>query len=227
VEYRIIGEPMPVVECQVAAGESMKTEKGSMVWMSPNMKMETSTGGGIGKMFGKALTGESVFQNIYTAQGSPGYIAFGSSFLGSIRAIEIAPNRAAICQKSSFLASQAGVELSVHMNKKLGTGMFGGEGFIMQKLSGQGIAFIEIDGSAVERELAAGESIIIDTGNLVMMDESCTMDIQKVAGLKNKLLGGEGWFNTIVTGPGKIILQTITVPRIASALAPHMPSQGS
>ena len=216
---------MPVVECQLAAGEAMKTEKGSMVWMSPNMKMETNTGGGgLGKMLGKALSGESIFQNIFTSQGSPGCIAFGSSFVGSIRAIEIAPNKAAICQKSSFLASEMGVDLSIHISKKLGAGFFGGEGFIMQKMSGQGIAFIEIDGSAVERTLAPGESILIDTGNLVMMDETCTMDIQKVAGIKNKLLGGEGFFNTIVTGPGKIILQTITVPRIAESLIPYLPT---
>lgn len=225
MQYSIIGEPMPVVECQLAPGEAMKTEKGSMVWMSPNMQMETSTGGGgIGKMFGKVVSGESIFENKYTAQGGPGYIAFGSSFTGSIRPIILNPGQSVICQKSSYLASDPGVELSIFFRKKLGAGLFGGEGFIMQKMTGPGIVFLEIDGSAVEKTLAPGEQILVDTGNLVMMDETCTMDIQQVKGMKNKILGGEGIFNTIVTGPGKIILQTITISAVAEALMDFLPS---
>ncbi|MDR0880373.1 MAG: TIGR00266 family protein [Clostridioides sp.] len=225
MEYKILGEPMPVVECYLSAGESMKTEKGSMVWMSPNMDMETNTGGGIGKMFGKMVSGESMFQNVYTSAKIPGYIAFGSSFTGSIMAIEISPGHSVICQKSSFLASEMGVELSVFFKKKLSASVFGGEGFIMQKMSGSGTVFIEIDGSAVTKTLEAGESIIIDTGNLVMMEDSCTMDIVQVKGLKNMVFGGEGVFNTVITGPGDIILQTVTVGSFAQALIPYLPTK--
>ena len=144
MKYEIKGEPMPVVICTLDAGERMITESGSMVWMSPNMNMETS-GGGIGKVFGRMFSGENLFQNIYTAQGGPGLIAFAASFPGSIRAIEITPDKPIICQKSAFLAATDGVQLSVFFQNKALTGFFGGEGFIMQKLSGHGIAFIEID----------------------------------------------------------------------------------
>ena len=148
MNYKIIGEPMPVVICDLNAGESMITESGSMSWMTPNMKMKTSSNGGIGKMLGRAFAGENMFQNIYTAEGGNGQIAFASSFPGSIRAIQIAPGKELIVQKSGFLASETGVQLSLHFKKKLGAGFFGGEGFIMQRLSGEGLAFIEIDGSA-------------------------------------------------------------------------------
>lgn len=140
MKYEIKGEPTPVVICELSAGESMITEKGSMVWMSPNMEMQTSAGG-LGKAFGRMFSGESIFQNIYTAQGGPGTIAFASSFPGAIRAVEITPDRPIVVQKSAFLAATDGVELSVFFQKKLGAGFFGGEGFIMQKLSGRGTVF--------------------------------------------------------------------------------------
>ncbi len=224
MEYKIFGEPLTAVTCKLNPGETMITESGSMTWMTPNMKMETTSGGGIGKMFGKLISGEKMFQNRYTAQNSTGEITFGSSFPGSIRAFEITPGKSIIAQKSAFLASTEGVELSVHFKKSLGTGFFGGEGFIMQKISGSGTAFIEIDGYAVEYTLAAGESMIIDTGYLACMDETCTMDIQTVPGVKNMLLGGEGIFNTVVTGPGNIILQTLPVSGLAAAMMPFLPT---
>ncbi len=223
MEYKIIGEPMPIVECQLTAGESMITERGSMCWMTPNMKMETGAGG-FGKAFGRMFSGESMFQNTYTAQGGPGMISFASSFPGSIRALEIAPGREVVVQKSGFLASTQGVDLSVFFQKKAGAGFFGGEGFIMQKLSGSGTAFIEIDGYAVEYELSPGRQMIVDTGNLAMCDATCSIDIQSVKGVKNVLFGGEGLFNTVITGPGKIVLQTMPVSGFASALAPFFPS---
>ena len=148
MNYEIKGEPMPVVICQLNAGETMITEKGSMVWMSPNMEMQTSAGGSLGKAFGRMFSGESMFQNLYTAKGGAGMIAFASSFPGAIRTVEIGPGRSVVCQKSAFLAAERGVELSVFFQKKMGAGFFGGEGFIMQKLSGRGRAFLEIDGSA-------------------------------------------------------------------------------
>ncbi|MCI8610962.1 MAG: TIGR00266 family protein [Clostridiales bacterium] len=222
MQYKIVGEPMPAVICELENGESMITEKGSMSWMSPNMSMKTSAGG-IGKAFGRMFSGESMFQNTYTAENGAGMIAFASSFPGSIRAVQITPDHPVITQKSSFLASEQGVELSVFFQKKVGTGLFGGEGFIMQKLSGNGIAFLEIDGSAVEYELQAGQSMIVDSGNLAMIDASCSLDIQTVKGVKNKLFGGEGFFNTVVTGPGKIIVQTMPISGMAAALIPHLP----
>ena len=224
MQYDIKGGAFPVVICQLAKGESMITEKGSMTWMTPNMQMETQ-GGGIGKMFSKAFSGESMFQNIYTAQGGQGMIAFASSFPGSIRPLQIQPGKSMIVQKRAFLASERGVELSIHFHRKLGSGFFGGEGFIMQKLSGQGTAFIEIDGSAVEYHLNPGQVMIVDTGYLAAMDETCSMDIVTVPGVKNALFGGEGLFNTKITGPGNIILQTMPISAVASSIAPAMSSK--
>ena len=164
MQYSIVGEPLPVVICNVEQGETLITESGSMSWMTPNMQMQTTTNGGLGKAFGRMFTGESMFQNKYTAVGGPGQIAFASSFPGSIRAIEVGNGPNYIVQKGSFLAGTTGVQLSVHLQKKFGAGFFGGEGFIMQKLSGQGIAFIEIDGYACEYDLAAGQSMVVNTG---------------------------------------------------------------
>ena len=222
MNYEIVGEPMPVVICHLAGGESMITERGSMVWMSPNLQMQTSAGG-LGKAFGRMFSGESIFLNTYTAQGD-GMIAFGSSFPGSIRAVEITPEHPVVVQKSGFLAAEPGVERSVFFQKKLGAGFFGGEGFIMQKLSGRGTAFLEVDGYAVEYELRAGQQMVVDTGNLAMMDAACSIEIQSVKGVKNALFGGEGLFNTVVTGPGRIVLQTMPVSGVAAALAPFFPS---
>lgn len=219
MEYKIIGEPMPVVECQLAQEESMITERGSMCWMSPNMKMETGAGG-LGKAFGRMFSGESLFQNIYTSEGGPGMITFASSFPGSIRVVELAPGQEVVVQKSGFLASEQGVQLSVFFQKKAGAGFFGGEGFIMQKLFGSGTAFVEIDGYAVEYDLAPGQKIVVDTGNLAMCDATCSIDVQSVKGVKNVLFGGEGLFNTVVTGPGRVVLQTMPVSSFASALGP-------
>ncbi len=217
MNYEIKGTPLPVVEISLAAGESIKCQGGAMSWMSPNMQMNTQ-GGGIGKLFSKALTGEALFHNIYTAQGGEGIIAFGSRLPGQILAVPVAPGREIICQKSAYLASTPGVEMSVFFQKKIGAGFFGGEGFIMQKLSGEGIAFIEIDGMAETKELAAGEKIVLDTGILAMMDSTCSMDIQSVGGIKNTLLGGEGFFNTVVTGPGKVTLQTMPASKLSAAV---------
>ena len=222
MRYEIKGGSFPDVICQVESGKQMITEKGSMVWMSPNMQMETS-GGGLGKMFSKAFSGESMFQNIYTARGD-GMIAFGSSFPGQIKAIEIGPGREMILQKSAFLAAESSVELSIHFNKKIGTGLFGGEGFIMQRLSGHGIAFVEIDGELIEYELKPGQQIVVDTGNVAGFEPGVQMEIQQVPGLKNKLLGGEGLFNTILTGPGRIWLQTMPISNVAMSIRPYLPT---
>lgn len=224
MRYEIQGAPMPVVICHLSAGEKMITEGGSMVWMSPNMKMSTSAGG-VGKALGRMLSGEGIFQNIYTCESGEGLIAFASSFPGDIRAIEITPDNPIIAQKSAFLASTDGVQLSVHLQKKVGAGFFGGEGFVMQKISGSGIAFVEIDGSAAEYELNAGEQMIVDTGNLAMADSTVSIDVQTVKGVKNILFGGEGLFNTVVSGPGKVTLQSMPMSAFAATVANALPKK--
>ena len=227
MRYTIEGEPLPVVICDLEAGDTMITESGAMSWMTPNMKMETTSGGGIGKMFGRAFSGESIFLNRYTAQGGAGTIAFASSFPGSIRAFEIGPGQEIIAQKSAFLAGTSGVDLSVHFQKRLGSGFFGGEGFIMQKLSGNGLAFLEFDGYVKEYELQPGQQMVIDTGYLAAMTGSCQMEIKTVPGIKNMFFGGEGLFNTVITGPGKIWLQSMPIAQVANVLSPYFPSSNN
>ena len=223
MRYELKGGNFPVVICNLENGERMITERGSMCWMSPNMEMQTQ-GGGLGRMFSRAFSGESMFQNHYTARNGPGMIAFGSSFPGQIRVLNIAPGQEMIVQKKSFLASEAGVELSVHFQKWLGVGFFGGEGFIMQRLSGSGTAFIEIDGELIEYVLKPGQSILVDTGYVAAFDASVQMDIQQVTGAKNIFFGGEGLFNTVLTGPGRVWLQTMPIYNVANAIRPYIPT---
>lgn len=223
MKYKIEGTPLPVVICQLDRGECMITEKGSMSWMTPNMNMETTSNGGLGKAFGRMLAGESLFQNRYTAEGGEGMIAFASSFPGTIMAVEISQDKPVIVQKSAFLAGTDGIDISMHFQKKMGSGFFGGEGFIMQKLSGNGIAFLEIDGTSVEYSLEQGQQMVVDTGYLAMMENTCSMDIVAVKGAKNMLFGGEGVFNTVITGPGKIVLQTMPINSVAGAIIPFLP----
>ena len=225
MRYEIQGDTLPVVICYLDGGEKMITEKGAMSWMSPNMHMATSTNGGIGKAFGRMFSGESMFQNIYTAQGGPGMIAFASCFPGSILPYQISPGRELIVQKSGFLASEAGVNLSVFFQKRFGSGLFGGEGFIMQRLAGEGMVFLEFDGHVVEYDLQPCQQIIVDTGYLAAMEATCSMDIQTVPGVKNMLFGGEGIFNTVITGPGHIWLQTMPISNVAGAISPFIPSK--
>lgn len=222
MNYQIQGGSFPVLICSLSDGEAMISEGGGMSWMSPNMKMETTSNGGLGKMLGRMMTKESLFQNRYTAMGGDGMIAFASSLPGEIMKLDVDNAHEYVCQKSAFLASTSGVELSTFFQKKFGAGLFGGEGFIMQKLSGNGIAFIEIDGAAVRYNLAPGQQIIVDTGHVVMMSSTCKMDIQTVKGAKNILFGGEGLFNTVVTGPGEVILQTMPTAKLASSIQPYI-----
>lgn len=221
MRFEIKGEPLPVVIVYLDANETINCQKGAMSWMTPNMKMETHTGG-IGKAFSKMFSGESMFTNTYISEGGPGMIAFASSFPGSIIPFDISKGDI-IVQKSGYLASQPTVELSIAFQKKIGAGFFGGEGFIMQKLHGQGMAFVEIDGYIVEYDLQDGQQMLIDTGYLAAMSSTCKMDIQQVKGIGNVLFGGEGLFNTVVTGPGKIYLQTMPISNFAGAVAAVIP----
>ena len=225
MQYEIIGGNLPAVLCRLTRGEKLICEAGGMSWMDGVFKMET-TGGGVGKMFGRMFSGESMFTNTYTAQQN-GEIAFASSFPGQILAINLTPGKSIIAQKKAFLACEAGVEMSVFFQKKFGKGLFGGEGFIMQKFTGSGIVFLEVDGAIKEYVLAPGEKKIMDTGHLVMMDDTCKMDIERIAGVKNALFGGEGLFNTVVTGPGRIVIQTMPISKAAGVIAGFIPQQSS
>lgn len=227
IKYEIEGGSLPVVICYPEMGQTLCTQSGAMSWMSPNMQMQTNSGGGIKKALGRLFSGDSIFMNEYTPQGGNGMIAFASSFPGSIIPFEITNGNGVIVQKSGFLAMEKGLDLSVFFQKSLGRGFFGGEGFIMQRISGEGTAFVEIDGYCKEYTLAAGESIIVDTGYLAAMSETCTMDIQTVKGIKNALFGGEGIFNTRITGPGKVYIQSMPIINTAQRLIPYLPQPSS
>ena len=222
IRYEIEGGHLPVVICYPEAGQTLCSENGAMSWMSPNMRMDTNTGGGLKKMFGRMFSGESLFLNEYTAENGSGMIAFASSFPGSIIPYQVTPGNGIIVQKRGFLAMEKGLELSVYFQKKLGKGLFGGEGFIMQRICGNGMVFLEIDGHCKQYDLAAGESIIVDTGYLAAMSETCTMDIETVRGAKNIFLGGEGLFHTCITGPGRVYIQSMPVINMAQRLTPYL-----
>lgn len=222
IRYEIEGGNLPVVICYPEAGQTLCCESGAMSWMSPNMHMDTNTGGGLKKMFGRMFSGESLFLNEYTAQNGRGMIAFASSFPGSIIPYQVTPGNGIIVQKRGFLAMEKGLELSVYFQRKLGRGFFGGEGFIMQRISGTGMVFLEIDGYCKQYELAPGQSIIVDTGYLAAMSESCTMDVETVKGAKNIFLGGEGLFHTRITGPGRVYIQSMPIINTAQRLTPYL-----
>ena len=224
MQIEVKGTPLPVAICQLADGESIITEKGAMSWMSPNLEMQTK-GGGVGKMFSRALQGEAMFQNIYTAVGGEGMIAMGSSFPGEIMVIDVTTTPI-IAQKSAFLASETTVVNEMFFRKKLSAGLFGGEGFVMQKFTGTGKVILEIDGAVMQYDLKAGESMLVDTGCLALMDASVTMEIESVKGIGNKLFGGEGFFNTKLTGPGRIWLQTMPVSNLSKLVADYLPTKG-
>ncbi|AMC92664.1 hypothetical protein AOC36_01245 [Erysipelothrix larvae] len=220
MKYRIVGEPLPVAICELEKGEKMFSEVGGRTWVKGPINTETK-GGGLGKMMGRMVSGESLFLSYYEAQG-PVEIAFASSFPGSIRAYELQAGQSLICQKRAFLGATESVKLEIHMQKKLGAGLVGGEGFILQKITGPGIAFVEIDGHAVDYELQSGEELVCDTGIMAVMDSTCSLEVVSVKGLKNKLLGGEGFFDTVIKGPGTVTLQSITITGLAGVLAPFV-----
>ena len=223
MEYEIKGEPFPMVICKLNEGETMKNEGGSMALMSSNIKMETSTGGGILKGLGRALSGDSIFLNFYTAEENNQEIGFTSSFPGKIIPMKLDGTKTIIAQKNAYLASEKDVDIEMHFRKKLGVGLFGGEGFILQKLSGIGMVFLEIDGEVLEYDLKEGEKLIIDQGHLAAMDETVDFDIQRVKGAKNIVFGGEGLFLGTLTGPGKVWVQTMPLTNFVNAIIPLLP----
>ena len=221
MQYNVEGGNLPVLKISLEAGEQIQCEAGAMSWMDEGIEMQT-TAGGLGKMLGRMFTNESAFMNTYVANQS-GEIAFSAKFPGSIRAVEITPGNGLIIQKGSYLASAGNLTNEVSFQKKLSTGFFGGEGFLMRRFTGTGIVFLEIDGSAHEYELPAGACKIIDTGYLAAMTESCSMEIRSVKGIKNMLFGGEGFFNTAVKGPGRIIIQSMPISSTAMELYKFLP----
>lgn len=222
MNYRIEGGNLPVVILTLEPGEVVVGEAGSRTWMRGNVETEATSNGGFKKAFGRLFTGESLFMSRYTARGNA-EMGFASSFPGKIIARELQRGESIICQKRCFLCGMGDFNFQIHFRKKLGASLFGGEGFIMQKITGPGIVFLEIDGYAPECTLAPGERLVCDTGVLAVMDETCTMDIQMVSGAKNFFFGGEGLFDTVITGPGKVYLQTMTVEKLAQLLIPYMP----
>lgn len=218
MKYSIEGETLPVVKIYLEAGESLISESGGRAWFKGPIHTEITSKGGVGKVLGRMFSGESMFFSKYTAEDSA-EIVFASGLPGQIRAIDLGAGESIIAQKGSFLCATEGVDLSIYFQKKLGTGVFGGEGFIMQKISGPGLVFIEIDGYCAEYDLGPGEKMVLDTGVLVMMEETVSMDIQMVEGVKNIFFGGEGLFDTIVTGPGKVYLQSMTIDQLARSIS--------
>lgn len=222
MHYQIIGETVPAVECTLNAGESMFTQSGGMIWQTQGITMTTNARGGIGRSLGRIFTGESIFMANYTADVSGAVVAFGSTVPGSVIAVDISQGEL-IVQKGAFLCAEQTVDLKASFAKKFTAGLFGGEGFILQKLYGKGMAFLEVDGDKIERTLAPGEVIKVDTGNVVAFETSVSYDIETVKGLGNIFFGGEGLFLTKLTGPGKIILQTQSFNEFAMKIASRMP----
>ena len=218
MEAKIIGESLPVVTCKLKNGESVITESGGMSWMDEGIKMSTSTNGGIMKGLGRALAGESLFMNTYTAEKDDVEIAFSSCFPGRILEFDLSEGETIIAQKRAFLCAESSVDISMHFRKKLGAGFFGGEGFIMQKITGPGKVFLEIDGEVVKKELKEGEKLKIDNGYVAAMTKGVDLSIETVPGLKNIMFGGEGIFLTTLKGPGTVWLQSMPISKLASLL---------
>lgn len=226
MKYEIIGNTMPAVEVSFdSAGESMFTQSGGMAWMSEGVKMDTNTRGGVLKGLGRMFAGESMFMATYTAQKPGASVAFSATFPGEIMAIDLAKSGGMICQKGAFLAAEDSVKLETLLTKTISSGLFGGEGFVLQGLSGSGIAFLEVDGNKVVKSLAPGETIFVDTGNVVAFQSSIRYEIETVKGVKNIFLGGEGLFLTKLTGPGDVVLQTQNIGEFAGKIANLIPSK--
>lgn len=226
MRYQIIGDTMPAVEVTFdQAGESMYTQSGGMSWMSEGIAMDSNMRGGLGKSLGRMFSGESIFTATYRAERPGASIAFASTVAGEVLPVDIGACGGLIAQKGAFLCAQDSVELSVAFTKKLSAGLFGGEGFILQDIHGTGMAFLEIDGNMVEKVLAPGEVLKVDTGNVVAFEKTVNYEIETVKGLKNIFFGGEGLFLTKLTGPGRVILQTQNFNEFAGRIISMIPSK--
>lgn len=220
VDYKIYGSEMQSVEIELDPGEGIRAETGAMLYMEDGIEMQTSTGGGLLKGFKRLITGESFFITSFTYHGTgKGHVAFGAPYPGKIIPLDLTrQNGEFLCQKDAFLCAAAGIEIEVAFTKRIGAGLFGGEGFILQRLTGDGLAFIHAGGTIIERDLAAGERLRVDTGCLVGLSTTVDYDIQFVGGFKNALFGGEGLFLAVLRGPGKVYLQTLPFSRLADRI---------
>ena len=223
MEYEIKGGSFPIVICKLQKGETMKNETGAMAFMSSDMKMDTNTGGGLLKGLGRALSGDTIFLNFFTAQSDNQQIGFAARTPGKIMPIRLNGSNTIIGQKNAFLAAEDGVNLDIYFRNKLGAGIFGGEGFILQKFTGTGIVFLEIDGEVIEHDLQPGEKLLVDPGHIAAMEESVEFDIERVKGAKN-IMFGEGLFFARIQGPGKVWIQTMPLSKLAEALIPFLPT---
>jgi uncharacterized protein (TIGR00266 family) len=233
IDYNIIGNDMQVVEIELDAGEGVRAEAGAMIYMDGGIEMQTSTGGGLFKGFKRMLTGESFFITTFLNNAKERRkVAFAAPFPGRILPIDLGQVGGSIlCQKDSFLCAARGIEIGVAFTKKLGAGLFGGEGFILQRLEGNGLAFIHAGGTLLERDLKSKEVLMVDTGCLAALAPSVDYDIQFVGGFKNALLGGEGIFLARLEGPGKVYLQSLPLSRLADRIIEakrlrNMPASG-
>ena len=226
ISYRIDGTTLQVVTIQLQPGEVIYSESGGMSWMSGNVEMKTHSGGGLGKMFKRALSGESLFVTDFYVTNGAGMVAFASEFPGKIIPFNLGQGESIIIQKDSFMCAEKSVDLDMHFRRRLGTGLFGGEGFIMQKVTGPGLVFAEVDGEVVEYNLQPGEVLKVDTGHLAIMESSVDFDVTMVKGISNILLGGEGLFLGTLRGPGKVWLQTMPMSKLAAKMAQFMPQVG-
>ena len=222
MQYKIEGGSLPVLTIQMNRGESIFTQSGGMSWMSGGISMETNMRGGFMKGLGRMFAGESLFMATYTAQADKQEIALASSFPGSIKCLQVYPGQEFICQKHAFLCATPGVQVEAVFTRSIGGGLFGGEGFILQKLSGNGLAFVEVDGYAVEKILTPGEILKVDSGNVAYFDANVGYRVDTVKGFKNILFGGEGLFLTVLQGPGTVCLQTISLPEFAGRILPYV-----
>jgi uncharacterized protein (TIGR00266 family) len=226
ISYRIDGTTLPVATIELQPGEVIYSESGGMSWMTGNVEMKTHSGGGLGRMVKRAISGESLFiTDFYVNQGR-GTVAFASEFPGKIIPFNLGAGESIVVQKDAFMCAEKSVDMDMHFRKRLGSGIFGGEGFIMQRISGPGLAFIEVDGEVIEYELQAGQQLKVDTGHLAAMEATVDFDVTMVKGFRNILLGGEGLFLASVRGPGKVWLQTMPMSKLAQKIAQFMPQVG-
>ncbi|MBR5372391.1 MAG: TIGR00266 family protein [Oscillospiraceae bacterium] len=225
MQFEIIGQTVPAVECTLMTGESMFTQSGGMIWQTEGIKMTSNARGGFAKSIGRLFAGESMFMANYTAEMDNVRIAFGSTVPGTVIPVNVGDGEM-ICQKGAFLCAEQSVQLDVTLTKKFSAGLFGGEGFVLQKLSGRGMAFLEVDGDMIKYSLRPGEVLKVDTGNVVAFTTDVKYEIETVKGLGNILFGGEGLFLTRLTGPGKVILQTQNFNEFAGRIALRIPRSG-
>lgn len=225
MKFRLIGSVVPAVEILFEQpGESVFTQAGGMTWMTDGIEMTTNTRGGLMKGIGRVFAGESLFLANYTSTKADASMAFASCGPGSIYRIDLDTSKPMTCQKGSFLCAQDTVTLKTTFTKKISAGLFGGAGIILQEVSGSGTAFLEVYGDLFEKELAPGEVLKIDTGNLVAFESGMSYEIEIVKGLKNIFFGGEGLFLAKITGPGKVIVQTQSIGELAMRIAPYIPT---